>query len=107
MIRRPPRSTRTDTLFPYTTLFRFNMAQPQPRFVGKIGGVDAADAAGADQRDIQHDEAPWSVRCTGRPSRTERAAASARASAARLSATPVNGAAMSSITYAKWLSPAR
>src|SRR3546814_1735703 len=22
MIRRPPRSTRTDTLFPYTTLFR-------------------------------------------------------------------------------------
>src|SRR3546814_5353772 len=23
MIRRPPRSTRTDTLFPYTTLFRF------------------------------------------------------------------------------------
>src|SRR3546814_6262838 len=27
MIRRPPRSTRTDTLFPYTTLFRSN-AQP-------------------------------------------------------------------------------
>src|SRR3546814_15030322 len=24
MIRRPPRSTRTDTLFPYTTLFRSN-----------------------------------------------------------------------------------
>src|SRR3546814_11158253 len=24
MIRRPPRSTRTDTLFPYTTLFRFD-----------------------------------------------------------------------------------
>src|SRR3546814_1587041 len=23
MIRRPPRSTRTDTLFPYTTLFRY------------------------------------------------------------------------------------
>src|SRR3546814_5649726 len=29
MIRRPPRSTRTDTLFPYTTLFRS---------FGKIGG---------------------------------------------------------------------
>src|SRR3546814_11990760 len=32
MIRRPPRSTRTDTLFPYTTLFRseelFNVANP-------------------------------------------------------------------------------
>src|SRR3546814_19385324 len=27
MIRRPPRSTRTDTLFPYTTLFR---SQPDP-----------------------------------------------------------------------------
>src|SRR3546814_14986252 len=27
MIRRPPRSTRTDTLFPYTTLFRSFHAQ--------------------------------------------------------------------------------
>src|SRR3546814_13710038 len=27
MIRRPPRSTRTDTLFPYTTLFRSIVAQ--------------------------------------------------------------------------------
>src|SRR3546814_17322336 len=26
MIRRPPRSTRTDTLFPYTTLFRSQQA---------------------------------------------------------------------------------
>src|SRR3546814_7061045 len=30
MIRRPPRSTRTDTLFPYTTLFR-----SLPRFRGR------------------------------------------------------------------------
>src|SRR3546814_16324451 len=30
MIRRPPRSTRTDTLFPYTTLFR--SASGQRRF---------------------------------------------------------------------------
>src|SRR3546814_8326120 len=29
MIRRPPRSTRTDTLFPYTTLFRSK--RPSPR----------------------------------------------------------------------------
>src|SRR3546814_8918525 len=28
MIRRPPRSTRTDTLFPYTTLFRSYEALP-------------------------------------------------------------------------------
>src|SRR3546814_1529930 len=27
MIRRPPRSTRTDTLFPYTTLFRSQYAE--------------------------------------------------------------------------------
>src|SRR3546814_11520139 len=27
MIRRPPRSTRTDTLFPYTTLFRSDHAR--------------------------------------------------------------------------------
>src|SRR3546814_6684426 len=27
MIRRPPRSTRTDTLFPYTTLFRSETAE--------------------------------------------------------------------------------
>src|SRR3546814_12583144 len=29
MIRRPPRSTRTDTLFPYTTLFRSKRADPR------------------------------------------------------------------------------
>src|SRR3546814_13078758 len=28
MIRRPPRSTRTDTLFPYTTLFRSSVCIP-------------------------------------------------------------------------------
>src|SRR3546814_16187278 len=29
MIRRPPRSTRTDTLFPYTTLFRSSCQEAQ------------------------------------------------------------------------------
>src|SRR3546814_12589079 len=28
MLRRPPRSTRTDTLFPYTTLFRSAQGEP-------------------------------------------------------------------------------
>src|SRR3546814_1796913 len=32
MIRRPPRSTRTDTLFPYTTLFRSD----RPRHRGRL-----------------------------------------------------------------------
>src|SRR3546814_19225522 len=31
MIRRPPRSTRTDTLFPYTTLFRSSGPRSRPR----------------------------------------------------------------------------
>src|SRR3546814_14925989 len=33
MIRRPPRSTRTDTLFPYTTLFRSDLARMKPLVV--------------------------------------------------------------------------
>src|SRR3546814_6525393 len=32
MIRRPPRSTRTDTLFPYTTLFRSRAPDPADIF---------------------------------------------------------------------------
>src|SRR3546814_15070270 len=41
MRRRPPRSTRTDTLFPYTTLFR----SPCPSF-GKGGTVDLREGLG-------------------------------------------------------------
>src|SRR3546814_7567207 len=41
MIRRPPRSTRTDTLFPYTTLFRSHAADKSvkhlDRGIGKSG----------------------------------------------------------------------
>src|SRR3546814_9719290 len=36
MIRRPPRATRTDTLFPYTTLFRSPVAAPEPDLVDLI-----------------------------------------------------------------------
>src|SRR3546814_5715025 len=36
MIRRPPRSTRTDTLFPYTTLFR--SGAERARSDGRVGG---------------------------------------------------------------------
>src|SRR3546814_9766742 len=41
MIRRPPRSTRTDTLFPYTTLFRT---------AGKAYAAGGAADARADRR---------------------------------------------------------
>src|SRR3546814_10204551 len=43
MIRRPPRSTRTDTLFPYTTLFRSHQRGRLWRGAGK-----------ADQRPSHH-----------------------------------------------------
>src|SRR3546814_7665023 len=42
MIRRPPRSTRTDTLFPYTTLFR--------SLAGDIGADDADAVAALDAK---------------------------------------------------------
>src|SRR3546814_14799235 len=70
MIRRPPRSTRTDTLFPYTTLFRsgalidnqFQRAAPQqsrnpfrragvaevPAAHGLLGDMDRRVAGGAE-----------------------------------------------------------
>src|SRR3546814_8990840 len=35
MIRRPPRSTRTDTLFPYTTLFRSLIARYLARLIAR------------------------------------------------------------------------
>src|SRR3546814_5497124 len=40
MIRRPPRSTRTDTLFPYTTLFRSDC----PLKVFELARISEADA---------------------------------------------------------------
>src|SRR3546814_6072334 len=41
MIRRPPRSTRTDTLFPYTTLFRSRQAGSAGRLLALLqaGGL--------------------------------------------------------------------
>src|SRR3546814_5198302 len=42
MIRRPPRSTRTDTLFPYTTLFRSRVDLRKLPLV-TIDGEDAKD----------------------------------------------------------------
>src|SRR3546814_9731066 len=39
MIRPPPRSTRTDTLFPYTTLFRSHDVEFAAREIGHDGSV--------------------------------------------------------------------
>src|SRR3546814_4287013 len=40
MIRRPPRSTRTDTLFPYTTLFRSHLLIAGTTGSGKSVGLN-------------------------------------------------------------------
>src|SRR3546814_2065261 len=52
MIRRPPRSTRTDTLFPYTTLFRSARAQVAAVEVEQVEEVEhhAVAAAGGEVR---------------------------------------------------------
>src|SRR3546814_2036559 len=52
MIRRPPRSTRTDTLFPYTTLFRSGRGQLHPQ--DPRGDPRQAHRGGADQRSEEH-----------------------------------------------------
>src|SRR3546814_16609258 len=41
MIRRPPRSTRTDTLFPYTTLFRSQRIAAQAEQLYRSAELDA------------------------------------------------------------------
>src|SRR3546814_11618723 len=46
MVRRPPRSTRTDTLFPYTTLFRSPRTRALPRRARYR--ADRRDGGGAD-----------------------------------------------------------
>src|SRR3546814_15035375 len=53
MIRRPPRSTCTDTLFPFTTLFR-SVADHMVdrRHGGEGGGIDLGGAAGDDDAGV-------------------------------------------------------
>src|SRR3546814_2732443 len=63
MIRRPPRSTRTDTLFPYTTLFRSRLGLGDELLheglqgaVGRLGAdrlTDGGVAPGQQTRDWQ------------------------------------------------------
>src|SRR3546814_6551844 len=51
MLRRPPRSTRTDTLFPYTTLFRSQHAH----LLRPHGKADAVGRAAADEVRLELD----------------------------------------------------
>src|SRR3546814_10539839 len=70
MIRRPPRSTRTDTLFPYTTLFRSDRAvaagqlpvQAQPLPPGRHrGGMKAFVGHGQSVRDSRSRARLWTI----------------------------------------------
>src|SRR3546814_11901645 len=69
MIRRPPRSTRTDTLFPYTTLFRSErgMLRHTKWSIGTLPGVllAAAIAIGLAQPDQAWGQASVSVEADG------------------------------------------
>src|SRR3546814_10015711 len=59
MIRRPPRSTRTDALFPYTTLFRSEQPdredQPEQRQRVDREAGDIEDREGAEQHHRHRD----------------------------------------------------
>src|SRR3546814_11059184 len=92
MIRRPPRSTRTDTLFPYTTLFRserallsglqdgaFGLRDARQdaaqarrcvlrRFIGGVLGRGDADGGSDDRRAAYRPEVAGSVRQRDRQS---------------------------------------
>src|SRR3546814_12238603 len=66
MLRLPPRSTRTDTLFPYTTLFRSHLDRLGDEGVERLVHGDAAAAAlrcrlvpaGLLGSEVQHGEVP-------------------------------------------------
>src|SRR3546814_7020073 len=79
MIRRPPRSTRTDTLFPYTTLFRsittlkvgdvvqsFVLSIPRRRKVIDRGspGIDFSERSVRPRNALRHPEAFYFTPCS-------------------------------------------
>src|SRR3546814_12413022 len=55
MIRRPPRSTRTDTLFPYTTLFRSTGVDPSVKtYSVRVYAASISSIAAERQRDARY-----------------------------------------------------
>src|SRR3546814_8270426 len=62
MIRRPPRSTRTDTLFPYTTLFR-SPFQHRPHAEERSVSKHPVSKHGADRHRCQPRTLPMLIPC--------------------------------------------
>src|SRR3546814_6044961 len=101
MIRRPPRSTRTDTLFPYTTLFRSAAAAPGEigKRVGRGGRIAetrdqlaigdrpdpgrAEEAKPRDMRCVSHARGRRAARCRRAGGRYSRGASTPRSARAR------------------------
>src|SRR3546814_19331793 len=73
MIRRPPRSTRTDTLFPYTTLFRSgaDQRQDQPVASRELAGQRFALDLQRDQQEEHRHQAIVDPVHRGRAERSE------------------------------------
>src|SRR3546814_12310477 len=68
MRRRPPRSTRTDTLFPYTTLFRSDEGPIIEQDVERISHRDAPEDLIRKGRDIERRVLARAVRWADRKS---------------------------------------
>src|SRR3546814_12437509 len=82
MIRRPPRSTRTDTLFPYTTLFRSRLVarrqdqphrppplRPRPVPRGDGGGAGTAEHRAGGVGAVGELNAAGTIKCISLPLR--------------------------------------
>src|SRR3546814_6098045 len=54
MIPLPPRSTRTDTLFPYTTLFRSRDRRPDPPAIGETRNDNEEGGGRHENQDGRH-----------------------------------------------------
>src|SRR3546814_8254558 len=88
MIRRPPRSTRTDTLFPYTTLFRsvevdgefrVLLAQPGDHGLGRLPEADERQSPKLAILRLGHRVPPAGGRILERAGRRERGLGGAQA----------------------------
>src|SRR3546814_20368524 len=63
MIRRPPRSTRTDTLFPYTTLFRSTFSPARRNMVElRLRALHIFHVASSTVKSLSRDNSPFSIR---------------------------------------------
>src|SRR3546814_1351614 len=71
MIRRPPRSTRTDTLFPYTTLFRSRRARGGAARRSDPRAIDGGTAPAAAAAVFSRHRLSFDARARGRQRRDD------------------------------------